>query len=441
MKYLTHILFLITLIGLIGLTACGATPTAEPTATATVAPTATPQPEPTATTPAEPTAVPPADTAEQAPSSGPAVCRTESITDMLNLSKFPELAPVTDTDWTHGGSADSKITVIEYADFQCPGCSGTAPLLDELQYQYGDDLRLVYRHFPLTGIHDKAFLSAVAAEAAGEQGDFWNYHNILFNKQDEWAGLSVDEARQKFIDYATEAKLDVKQFTTDLDAKAIGERVINAEQAAIAAGLGGTPTILVNGYFFPTQQLPLSREGIHFFMNLIRLVEMQYDTPAQVVDAAKKYQATITTKKGDIVIDLLPELAPVNVNSVAFLAQQGWYDNTTFHRVLPDFMAQGGDPSGLGIGWPGYRCDDEIAPDNVFDKAGLVAMANSGANTNGAQFFITYGPAEHLNGKFTIIGQVVSGQEVVEALTPRDPDEKPDFEGDTILKMTVTEKP
>ncbi len=431
MKYLTQFLFLLLLIGL---TACGATATAEPTATATVAPTATPQPEATATTASEAAAQP-------AQAGGPAICRTESITSLLNLLSYPELTPVTDSDWTYGGNADSKITIIEYADFQCPGCSGTSPILDNLQYQYGDDLRLVYRHFPLTGIHDKAFLSAVAAEAAGEQGDFWAYHNMLYAKQDEWSGLSVEEARQKFIDYAAEAELDVAQFTTDLKAKAIGERVINAEQAAIAAGLGGTPTILVNGYFFPTQQLPLSQEGIDFFMNLIRLMELQYDAPEQVIDPAKQYQATITTQNGDIVIDLLPDIAPVNVNSVAFLAGQGWYDNTTFHRVLPDFMAQGGDPSGLGLGWPGYRCDDEIAPDNVFDKPGLVAMANSGPNTNGAQFFITYGPAPHLNGKFTIIGQVASGQDVVEAITPRDPDEKPTFDGDTILKMTITEKP
>ncbi|MFQ5578849.1 MAG: peptidylprolyl isomerase, partial [Anaerolineae bacterium] len=283
-------------------------------------------------------------------------------------------------------------------------------------------------------------LAAVAAEAAGKQDAFWKYHDLLYQNQTLWAAQPPDAARQTFLQYADMLGLDAAQFAADLDDPAVLNIVNDAEDAARAAQLSGTPTVLVNGYLFPTQQVPLIPEGIDFFMGFIRLVENQFDAPEQVIDPAKNYQATIVTQNGEVVIDLFADTAPVNVNSFVFLAQQGWYNDVTFHRVLPDFMAQGGDPTGLGVGWPGYRCDDEVTPERTFDQAGMVALANSGPNTNGAQFFITFGPTPHLNDSFTIIGEVVSGQEVVDALTPRDPDQNPNFQGDTIVSVTVTEK-
>jgi cyclophilin family peptidyl-prolyl cis-trans isomerase len=313
-------------------------------------------------------------------------------------------------------------------------------VLEQLQQAYGDDMRVVYRHFPLSSIHDKATLASEAAEAAGAQDAFWEYNNLLYQNQGDWSGLSKDQASQKFIDYAAELGLDTDRFAADLDGGTYSQLVQEAETAAQMAGLPGTPTLFVNGYPFPTQQIPLSKEGVDFFLNVVRLVENQYDAPEQVIEPDKSYQATISTEKGDVVIDLFPDTAPVNVNSFVFLVQQGWYDDVTFHRVLPGFMAQGGDPSGLGMGWPGYRCDDEVTSERTFDEAGLVALANSGPNTNGAQFFITYGPTPHLNEGFTLIGKVVSGQEVIEALTPRDPDQNPNFTGDKIVDITVQEK-
>ena len=312
-------------------------------------------------------------------------------------------------------------------------------MLEQLQAEYGDDMRLVYRHFPLSSIHDKAILAAEASEAAGAQGAFWEYHDLLFETQDAWASQSVEEARETFVGYAAELELDTEAFAQDLDNETYRELVTDAESAAREIGLSGTPSIILNGYPFPLQQIPLSPEGIDFFSGIIRLVETQSELPPQVIDPGKNYEATIITEKGDVVIELFPDTAPTNVNSFVYLAQQGWYDNVTFHRVLPDFMAQGGDPSGTGMGWPGYRCDDEITPTRDFSEAGVVAMANGGENTNGSQFFITYEPAIHLNDSFTIIGQVVSGQDVVDALTPRNPDQQPDFEGDKILEVTINE--
>ncbi len=301
-------------------------------------------------------------------------------------------------------------------------------------------MQFVYRHFPLTRIHDKATLASLASEAAGRQDAFWEFHKLLFERQQNWAGFPPEMAKEMFVNFAAELGLDRDKFLADIDDPELLQKVNDAESAATTAGLRGTPTIFINGYEFPSQDLPLNKDGVDFFLRIIRLLEMQYSAPEQVIDAGKQYQATIETEKGDIVIDLFPDTAPLNVNSFVFLAEQGWYDDTTFHRVLPDFMAQGGDPLGLGIGWPGYRCTDEVVDSRKFDKAGVVAMANSGPNSNGAQFFITFEPTEHLNDDFTIIGQVVSGQDVVDSLTLRNPEAQPDFDGDKIVKVTISEK-
>jgi cyclophilin family peptidyl-prolyl cis-trans isomerase len=173
----------------------------------------------------------------------------------------------------------------------------------------------------------------------------------------------------------------------------------------------------------------------------VRLVgTKQYaEAPPMLIDPAKTYTATIRTEKGDVVIQLFPDKAPITVNSFVFLAREGYFDGVTFHRVLPDFMAQGGDPTGTGTGGPGYRFVSEIS-DLTFDKEGVVAMANSGPDTNGSQFFITYAPVERLNGGYTIFGQVTSGMDVVRALTPRDPQENPVEPGDTIETVFIAEQ-
>ena len=168
---------------------------------------------------------------------------------------------------------------------------------------------------------------------------------------------------------------------------------------------------------------------------------LQYDTlPSMSVDVAKEYYATVTMAKGgEFVIQLFPDKAPVAVNNFVFLAREGYYDGTTFHRVLEGFMAQGGDPTGTGGGGPGYEFANEES-DLVFDKPGVVAMANAGRDTNGSQFFITFAAAEWLNGGYTIFGQVIEGMDVVNGITRRDPDMNPNFTGDAILSITVEEK-
>ena len=161
--------------------------------------------------------------------------------------------------------------------------------------------------------------------------------------------------------------------------------------------------------------------------------------PTMEIAPSESYEAVFKTEIGDIRVRLFPDQAPVTVNNFVFLARQGYYDNTTFHRVLPGFMAQGGDPSGTGAGGPGYTFGDEFDEDLQFDRPGLLAMANRGPDTNGGQFFITYAPTPHLNGLHTIFGEVVEGAEVLNSLTSRDPQANPDYQGDTLLSVEIIE--
>ena len=142
-------------------------------------------------------------------------------------------------------------------------------------------------------------------------------------------------------------------------------------------------------------------------------------------------KAHMTTSRGAIVLNLFPDKAPVTVANFVNLAQRGYYDGLTFHRVIPDFMIQGGCPTGTGTGGPGYTFEDELDPSLRFDRPCLLAMANSGPGTNGSQFFITHVATEWLNDKHTIFGEVISGKEIVDAVQQGDTIESLTFEGDT----------
>jgi cyclophilin family peptidyl-prolyl cis-trans isomerase len=161
--------------------------------------------------------------------------------------------------------------------------------------------------------------------------------------------------------------------------------------------------------------------------------------PPMSIDTSKFYYATFKTAKGDIKVQLFADRTPQTVNNFIFLAREGFYDNTTFHRVLDSFMAQGGDPTGTGAGGPGYQFEDEFDPSLSFDRSGLLAMANSGPGTNGSQFFITFAPADWLNQRHTIFGEIVEGTEILNALTRRDPEQSPTTPGDTLTTVTIEE--
>jgi len=147
------------------------------------------------------------------------------------------------------------------------------------------------------------------------------------------------------------------------------------------------------------------------------------------IDAKRTYKVTLETIRGPIVLELYPEHAPKTVNNFVFLVKEGYYDGVTFHRVIADFMIQGGDPTGTGRGGPGYKFEDELKGNPLRHETGVISMANAGPNTNGSQFFITHSPQPHLDGKHTVFGKVTSGMDVVNAVR----------QGDKIVKVVVTE--
>jgi len=308
----------------------------------------------------------------------------------------------------------------------------------QLIAKYPNDVRFVYRHFPLDSIHDKARLGVQAAEAAGLQGKFWEMHDAIFAGQAEWSANTPEQFQEWVNKKAGELGLDSAKFTQDMSSEAIQKMSQETWDAGQQAGIPGTPFMLFNGrpYQGPTDLATLSA-----IVESILLEQRQFkECPPMTIDKNKKYEATLKTDKGDIVLELYPDKAPLAVNSFVFLSQQGWFDNVTFHRVIPEFVAQAGDPSGSGFGGPGYLFDNEIS-DLKFDGPGVLGMANAGPGTNGSQFFITFAPIPDLDGGYTVFGKVISGLDVARSLTARDPAQGGELPpGDKILGVTITEK-
>ena len=151
--------------------------------------------------------------------------------------------------------------------------------------------------------------------------------------------------------------------------------------------------------------------------------------PAMQIDSKKNYRAKIETKKGEIEIEFYPQYAPKTVNNFVFLVREGFYNGISFHRVISDFMIQGGDPTGTGRGGPGYKFEDEVMGNPLTHDTGVISMANAGLNTNGSQFFITHSPQPHLNGKHTVFGKVINGMDVVSAIR----------QGDVMTQVMISE--
>ncbi len=158
--------------------------------------------------------------------------------------------------------------------------------------------------------------------------------------------------------------------------------------------------------------------------------EKQWNTPPDMqIDPSKTYRVIMLTNRGEIELELYPEHAPKTVNNFVFLIREGYYDSISFHRVINDFMIQGGDPTGTGRGGPGYKFEDELAGNPLKHERCVISMANAGPNTNGSQFFVTHSPQPHLDGNHTVFGKVVQGLDVVDAVQ----------QGDRMEKLTVTE--
>lgn len=351
------------------------------------------------------------------------------------------LPAITGADYARGPEK-AAATLLAYCDFQSATCQAYGKILDQLRAAHPNDLRIVFRPVPAMNYIaqlDKTQVSVQAALAAADAGKFWEMRDLLVEKYSEWSGLSVAQFKTWSVQQATAIGLDGASFQAAMDSPQMATRAKSLYDAAAQLNLS-IPIAFINGRL--QSRTGLSYDGLDSTIGLIALGSRQFTTcPPFSIDPSKQYTATLKTEKGNIVMQLFADKAPLAVNSFVFLARQGWFDGVTFHRVIPGFVAQAGDPSGTGTGGPGYYFANEIRTDLNFDKPGRVGMANAGPDTNGSQFFIVYTPQPKLDGSYTVFAQVIQGMDVVESLTPRDPQATPGLQpGDKILSVTIEEK-
>ncbi|MBX3080956.1 MAG: peptidylprolyl isomerase [Anaerolineae bacterium] len=351
------------------------------------------------------------------------------------------------------GSDNAYLTIIFYGDFTCAPCVDVARSLLVLRQRYAGDVREIFRSFPQsTKEDDKAMLAAQAAEAASDQGRFWEMHDLLYAQQATWTTLPPSAFRQKLTDYARQIGVaDLVTFDQTLDSGRYKTLLEAARQEAQLQGLKGVPALVFN-----TQRINnvpyrgrIDEYSLDGYVRQRLLEKRWFDKqPALQIDLNKHYTATLVTEKGDIVIELLVDKAPVAVNNFVYLARQGWYDNITWHLVIPDFLAQTGDPSGTGYGFTGYNIADEMDNGLTFDAPGKVVMAHAlqsdAPHNTSSQFFITLAalePRDLYDGRYTIFGQVTQGMDVVRKLTARDPftDANPP-PGDKLITIRIKEQ-
>ncbi len=386
------------------------------------------------TLPIAPVALPTATFDPQAYTNSCEVISTQPTLAPSADSYFP---PVSAADFTFG-AANAPVTIIEYCDFQSNSCRGMSAVIAKLM-KNRSNVRFVFRTFPVIGALDKSDKAVLAALAADEQGKFWTMYDFLFVTYPQWDKLRPEDFNAWVIKQSAQTGIDPNQLEAAINNPKTATRMASMLEAAKKLNIPALPLILINGNL--QQSYTLNYESLSATVDLIALGQKQFtQCPPFDVDRLKQYIATLHTSKGDIVIQLFPDKAPLAVNSFVFLARQKWFDGVSFHRVIPGFVAQAGDPSGTGRGNPGYFFKNEIS-DLKFDKPGMVGMANSGADTNGSQFFITFAPTPNLDGGYTIFGQVIGGLDVAENLTPRDAAQGGVLpEGDKILSIDIEVK-
>jgi cyclophilin family peptidyl-prolyl cis-trans isomerase len=290
-----------------------------------------------------------------------------------------------------------------------------------------------------------------ALEKAGDDPNLWLQLGQLYQEADRFedAVAAYDEARARATAILPIWSIDYRQATLFYDEGRIEEARALAENALAAAPAESTGEIVTFLSQFGGAVIPLS-EGQLLGAGEARPLAVITPTarnnyytayPPMIIDPNQRYDVIIITEKGEIRLRLFADKAPMAVNSFVFLATQGFYDGLTFHNVLADYIAQGGDPTGSGQGGPGYTFADELNNGLIFSRPGLLALANQQPGQNGSQFFISQVAAQGLNGRYTIFGEVIEGLEVVQSLTPRAADtvDSTAAAGDLILRMDVYE--
>jgi cyclophilin family peptidyl-prolyl cis-trans isomerase/protein-disulfide isomerase len=343
---------------------------------------------------------------------------TESPAPVTPLPTLAPIPPITDADWTRG-PADAPITLLLYSDFDCQACADLALILNDLQALHPDDIRLVFRDVPLLTIREKSALAAQAAASAAEQGQFWEMHDLLFTRYDEWSALTSEEFSDWLIRVAPSAGVDASVLSNDLQTRRFEPYVADAYNQAVAAGIPGAPFLFFNRDLF---MLPPTLENLEANVRLTLLTERQFTSPPDFnLDLAADYVARIRLNIGEVILDLFEDTAPQAVNSFVFLSQSGWYDGTPAFRVVRGQYVEFGDPTGTGFGTPGYSYGLESSSAVTFDQPGVVGVAGEDPSTNGSRFFVSLTALPMYDGERTVLGQVVSGLDLLDSLSARDP--------------------
>jgi cyclophilin family peptidyl-prolyl cis-trans isomerase/protein-disulfide isomerase len=337
------------------------------------------------------------------------------------------------------GPTDAPVTIIAFSDYQCLECTYLADSLRQIRSTHPNDVRLIYLHAPQLN-RDKDGLAIQAVEAADLQGKFWEMHDLLFEKHTEWSVLVPAEFETWVTSQAADLGMDVTRFQADFGSPQVADRLQLAIQFMAGVKPFLPPLLFVNSTSPYTALADFASLDTVVRLNALTMRQFS-DCPPMRVDKLKQYIVTLHTSKGDVVLQLFPEKAPKAVNNFIFLARNGWYDEITFYRVLPEDRVMTGDPSETGLGNPGYLFETEISAGLRFDQPGMVAMDNDGPDTNGSRFFINLARNPQMDGQYTIFGQVLSGLDIFSTLTTRNP--QPGVvlpAGDELISVSIEER-
>ncbi len=311
------------------------------------------------------------------------------------------------------GPTDAPVVLVVYGDYQCEPCARLDAALWDLLAAYPDGVLLVYRHFPLVPVHDKALMAVQAVEAAARQDRFWEYHRRLYAEQSRWKDLSPEAFPAYLVGLAEELGLERTRFMQDLSSEAIQALALRAWNAGQALGLQAVPVVFLNGEWFPG---PVTPERLEPVVRLHLLSQRAFTTcPPWRIEMGRTYRWEWTLPQGPVAVELQPAWAPQGVNAVVFLAQEGWYRGMGMYAVEPARTVYLGDPSNTGYGHPGFLIPWE--PPKRRLQAGHVVLQPESPGWNSPRLAVLLAPRPDWEGQVTVIGQVARGMEVLQNLT------------------------
>lgn len=316
------------------------------------------------------------------------------------------------------GPRDGPVSIIVYSDFDCELCATYASRLEAVLERHSSEIRYTFRPFPLVQVHPRSAQAAAAFLAAPDEETAYLIHDALFARRDEWKELTPTEFESWLLNLAGELGLATDEFERRLSAADTGDRVSSWVQEAQASAIPGVPYVLINQSPY---LLGAREENLEATIRLELLQARGLPPPPAQPHLEMTQFATVELSQGQLTLQLLPDVAPRAVTSFIYLAENKWYDDSVFYRVIPGQWVESGDPTGTGLGDPGYHFDRELSPEMNYDQPGMVGLVNDGPGTNGSRFFITLEPRPDLAGTATLFARVVSGLELLETLPRREP--------------------